>query len=332
MTPLEHALGYAARGWRVAPIPPGYKYPHGIPNWQLAATTEVARIERYWTQNPHHGVCIATGPESGLFAIDVDPDHGGDDSLRALEAQYGELPDTVESLTGGGGRHLLFRWPEGYTIQNNQSGRLGAGVDVRGLGGQIVVAPTVHPNGHAYAWEIEHDPFDGVALADAPVWLLELLTTPTVADGPRNPPRKRLASDPLPGDWWESRTDWPTELHRYGWTLHSQHRHLDGSYYELWTRPGKDPDEGASASLYYMGSDVLKVFSSNALPLPADQTYTLFGFHAAYEHGGDMAAAARAIRGTMPSTSPAPAVAPVAEMMRARPCPHCQSTNTRERA
>lgn len=300
MTPLDHALFYAARGWRVHPIPPGFKYPHGHARWQENATTDAGRIGRYYTQNPDHGVCIATGRESGVFAIDIDPDHGGDDSLRALEAQYGPLPDTVESLTGGGGRHLLFAWPDEFVIVNNQSGRLGLGIDVRGEGGQIVVAPTLHPtSGVAYAWEIEHDPFDGVAPSPAPEWLLQLLTT-TVDAEPRRPERKRLKSDPLPGDWWEAQTDWPTELGRRGWSLHSQHTDAQGGHYELWTRPGKRPDDGASASLYWQGSDVLKVFSTNAAPLVAEKTYTLWGFHVANEFGGDFEEAARAVRRAMP--------------------------------
>lgn len=315
MTPVEHALAYAARGWRVAPIPPGHKYPANLPNWQTVAHTDPARIRRYWKTNPDHGVCIVTGPASGIFAIDIDPDDGGDDSLRALEAKFGPLPDTVMSLTGGGGTHHLFAWPDGAEIRNSASGVLGVGIDVRGVGGQIVVAPTVHPvSGIPYRWEIEHDPFDGVAVAEAPEWLLELLTTEPGATEPKRPERKRLASDPLPGDWWEARTDWPTELVRHGWTLHSTHHDAAGSYYELWTRPGKLPKDGASASLYYRGSDVLKVFTSNAHPLAAEKTYTLWGFHVELEHGGDYEAAARAVRGTMPRTTPssnetAPAVA-----------------------
>jgi hypothetical protein len=304
VTSLDHALYYAARGWRVVPIPPGHKHPKGIKDWQNKATTDIGRISRYWTTNPDHGVGIATGPESGFFALDIDPDHGGDDSLAALEAKYGSLPDTIESLTGGGGRHLPFAWVPGLNIQNNQSGKLGAGIDVRGINGQIVVAPTVHPGtGRQYCWEVEHDPFDGVAVADAPQWLLDLLAADIAATEPRRPKRVRLVGDLMPGDWWAAQTSWPDELARYGWTLHSIHNDAAGSYYELWTRPGKAIDAGASASLYYQGSDVLKVFTSSAAPLQADETYTLWGFHVAMEHGGDFAAAARLVRAQMPNTS-----------------------------
>ena len=99
---------------------------------------------------------------------------------------------------------------------------------------------------------------------------------------------------------------------------------VDRSRMRIFTAPaeidaGVEPCAGASASLYYHGSDVLKVFTSSAAPLVADETYTLWGFHVALEHGGDHAAAARHVRALMPSRP-----------RRAR-CPHCGSTNTEVR-
>jgi len=341
MTPLEHALAYAARGWRVHPIPPGHKHPAGMGRWQDNATTDAVRIRKYWGLNPDHGICIATGPESGVFAIDIDPDDGGDDSLRALEATHGPLPDTIESLTGGGGRHLLYRWPDEGEIRNSASGVLGVGIDVRGIGGQIVVAPTIHPaTGVAYAWEIEHDPLDGLAPAPAPAWLLELLQRDPAATTPRREKRQRPAgAEMMPGEWWAAGTTWPDELTRHGWTLHSTHHDASGGYYEMWTRPGKSIREGASASLYYLGSDVLKVFTSNAAPLAAESTWSLWGFHVAYEHGGDFEAAARAVRRTMPQATAGAAAAPTAPSVNTRAvqsdslpaCPCCGSGNTIEK-
>lgn len=60
MSPLDHALYYASRGWRVIPIPPGYKHPFGIDQWQEKATTDPERIhvgDQYLEQviSPDHG-------------------------------------------------------------------------------------------------------------------------------------------------------------------------------------------------------------------------------------------------------------------------------------
>lgn len=297
---LDHALHYAARGWRVVPIPPGHKHPAGITAWQTKATTDPERIRRHWAANPTHGVGIATGPESGLFVVDIDPADGGDDSLAVLEQRFGPMPDTVEAVTGGDGRHIAFRWPDGVDIHNSASGQLGAGIDVRGIGGLIVAAPTIHPGtGRRYAWEVEHDPLSGQALADAPPWLLQLLTTAPGAATARRDPIPRGPGDDLPGDVWAAATTWADELEHDGWQLHSTHVDATGGAYELWTRPGKDVRDGASASLYWRGSNVLKVFSSRADPLEANQTYTLWGYHVAVRHGGDFQAAARAQRRAM---------------------------------
>lgn len=294
MTPLEYALWYAARGWNVVPIPPGYKYPRGIDNWEQLANRDPARINRYWAKNPDHGIGIATGPDSGIFVLDIDPRDGGDDSLAALEAQYGPLPDTVETVTGSNGRHIYFKWPETGEIRNSASGVLGAGIDVRGIGGQVLAAPTLHPiTGQSYQWEVEHDPMDGQAVADAPQWLVELLQATVGADQPRREKIARQEGNELPGDRWAQATTWADELAKYGATLHSQHHDSTGSYYEMWTRPGKDVKDGASASLYYGGTECLKVFSSNWAPFAANETVTLWGFHVAMEHGGDFHQAAK---------------------------------------
>ena len=54
---------------------------------------------------------VATGIKSGVFVVDVDPYHAGAETLASLEDEFGPLPATWEVLTGGGGRHLYFRYP-----------------------------------------------------------------------------------------------------------------------------------------------------------------------------------------------------------------------------
>jgi hypothetical protein len=102
----------------------------------------------------------------------------------------------------------------------------------------------------------------------------------------------------LPGDIFASEHSWPELLEGDGWTLHSTRTdHRSGLQYELWTRPGKTVDQGASASLYYGGTDVLKVFTSAPPPgLREGQTYTRFGYWAATRFNGDHTAAAREVR------------------------------------
>lgn len=144
MSNKEIALFYASLGWPVAPISIGTKHPR-IPRWQTEASTDPAQITAWWDETPTDGISILTGSRSGIFAVDIDPRHGGDESWDDLIAQHGEAGSTTESLTGGGGRHLIYRIPAGAIITNASATNLPIGIDIRGEGGQIVAPPTIHP-------------------------------------------------------------------------------------------------------------------------------------------------------------------------------------------
>lgn len=203
---LAAALDYAARGWHVLPLHtplfdaagkctgctceayarseanrkrleakgrggeynPNYvcsqpgKHPNGYlaPHWVDDATTDEKTIRSWWKRNPSANVGIACGA-SGLIALDADTykdNFAGD--LSALDME------TVTSLTGGGGAHLLYRMPEGATYGNG-TGDLEAGIDIRGHGGQIAAPPSLHPSGRRYQWESGYAPGE-IAVAPMP--------------------------------------------------------------------------------------------------------------------------------------------------------------------
>jgi putative DNA primase/helicase len=148
------------------------KHPR-VKDWPNVATTDEATIQDWWTRWPDANIGIATGAKSGVVVLDVDPDEGGALALEDLLAEHGSLPETVESLTGGGGRHLLFQHP-GVEMRNSAS-KLGAGLDIRGDGGYVIAPPSLHESGRRYEWEVSSHPTD-VPLAPMPAWLLELVT------------------------------------------------------------------------------------------------------------------------------------------------------------
>lgn len=86
---LSEAKALAVRGWRVLPV--AGKVPL-VKEWPDRATTDETTITDWWTQHSEANIGIATGKRSDLFVLDVDPGKGGDESLRALEAQFGALP------------------------------------------------------------------------------------------------------------------------------------------------------------------------------------------------------------------------------------------------
>lgn len=166
---LDAALGYLALGWSPLPAAPRSKRP--LIAWRPFQDRRPADEDlRGWFRRwPDANVVIVTGVISGVVVLDVDPGHGGEDSLATLEERHGPLPDTVEAATGGGGRHLYFAHPGGEV--RNRAG-FAPGLDLRGDGGVVVAPPSIHPSGKPYLWRKGHGPED-TGLAPLPAWLLE---------------------------------------------------------------------------------------------------------------------------------------------------------------
>lgn len=164
--------------------------PRGLTN----ATTTEHIVKAWFTTAPYANIGLATGP---TVVLDVDPRHGGDASLDALEAEHGPLPPTTRALTGGGGRHILFRAPTGVEIRNSAGdhGGLAPGLDVRGAGGYIVAPPSRHASGRFYAWSVDHHP-DEVPPAPMPGWLVAALSRPAGDGSARDPSEwRRLVAE-----------------------------------------------------------------------------------------------------------------------------------------
>lgn len=290
------AHAYARRGWRVIPVRPGEKRP-AVDQWPTVATLDPDKIDDWWGRWPTFGVGIVTGlMHDGhglyLFVVDVDIAHdkGGDETLAALEQEHGPLPDTVEAHTGSGGRHLLFT--STVEIRNEQARRLGAGIDIRGVGGFIVAAPTTHPNGRQYVWEVEHHP-DDIPVATAPPWLIELLTSePEGTPRAERTPAPPYTGTPRIGDRVAASITWPELLTRDGARFERNARDRFGNTYELWSRSGVD-DGHTAATLYWGGTDRLKVFSSNWPGLTELETYDRYRYIVATRYGNDYTRATR---------------------------------------
>ena len=175
--PLHQVLGDGSCSCRKADCKSFGKHPltaHGL----LDATTDAEQIRRWWGANPTANVGLRTGPEAGIFVIDVDPRHGGLETWLAIVAEHGEPPITKEAITGGGGNHLFFRYPTGRRIASGAN-VLGAGVDIRGEGGYVVAPPSNHQAGSDYRW-------DGDSImrpvAEAPEWLIEAISAGHAAE------------------------------------------------------------------------------------------------------------------------------------------------------
>ena len=210
-TPLEAALEYAAQGISIIPLHhvafsqaatknetgepitvkisscsckngeecdskgkhPRY-HPDNLAHGLNSATTDPALIKKWFSQWQYAGVAILAGRKSGFIVIDIDPRHGGDESLIELQKQNGIFPDTLTETTGSGGKHILFEYPELTEAQEkeirNSASAVAPGIDVKVEGGYIVCSPSMHASGSKYKWD---NP--GAAIAKLPKWFLDLM-------------------------------------------------------------------------------------------------------------------------------------------------------------
>lgn len=140
-----------------------------------SATIDIEQIRQWWSRWPHANPGARTGRDSGVFILDVDAD--GFDALDELAASRGIpnwCPDTWTVRTGNLGAHLYFRHPGSDVKVRTTAGVIASGVDVRGDGGYAVLPPSRHVSRRRYEWVQGLAPQE-MGLADAPLWLLELV-------------------------------------------------------------------------------------------------------------------------------------------------------------
>lgn len=186
---VQYAIEYANRGWLVFPChsmrsgkcscgkdcgSPG-KHPR-TKNGVKDAALDADVLTRWWAAWPDANIGLATGKESGLFAIDIDPQKGGPESLVVIESQRGRLPPSLRAKTGSGGWHFFYKYPADIAVKNRQDLGGFRGVDVRGDGGYVIAAPSNHASGNYYEWLGADD------LADAPAAWLEFLAAEPSAE------------------------------------------------------------------------------------------------------------------------------------------------------
>jgi len=300
----------ASKGYKLVPIAPGEKYPK-VKAWQDAATDDLATVAG-WTKGSN-GVGWAMGNQPNgmhLFALDIDGEIGGDSFIRLVSA-HPESVDTfkrtVQQVTGSDGAHYIFQAP--FEVRNSAQ-QFAEKIDIRGEGGQIVVGPTIHPNGRPYRWIA--NPIDVEPLM-APEWVLERIEEMGRSEMPsgiseRSLPVKALYASDVPRGTTDHPIEWANDvlspatfLNEQGW----QYMETRGQD-QYWCRPGKNPRDGHSAVLHPNGA--LVVFTTELDPYmqrlgkPTSGgavVLTPFDVYCAYGHRGDVKEAMATIRRQM---------------------------------
>lgn len=195
-SPADYAAMYRRLGLSVLPGRRGEKRPlidwkahqDGLPS-QAVFDGWFDPVRGEHRASPQMG--LATGE---VFVVDLDR-HKVDGLVwwRTFVVVYlnGIEPQTWVTRTGGGGLHIYFRAPPGWRAPTFK--RPDLGVDGRGVGGWVVIPPSVHPNGTEYVWLEDHEPW-ACELATAPAELCAALDALAGPQSEAGAPRERTAS------------------------------------------------------------------------------------------------------------------------------------------
>jgi P4 family phage/plasmid primase-like protien len=149
-----------------------------IINWKDHKVTTNEDVETWKKKYPTANIGLPLGSVSGFAAIDID---GGAGERLFEEMSQGDTPATWEAITGGGGRRIFYRIPNGMVLKKFavvDRSEEHAECALLGEGQQTVMPPSIHPNGALYRWVEGHSP-DDIECADAPSWMTERMTRRT---------------------------------------------------------------------------------------------------------------------------------------------------------
>ncbi|HIA01509.1 MAG TPA: hypothetical protein EYN66_06305 [Myxococcales bacterium] len=163
MSVRDAALAAARFGFSVLPwaFVGGTKKP--MMKWKALQLEPLTpdQVNDWWQRNPDHNWGAITGSVSNVVVIDLD------DSV-ALDWALDNLPPTKWRVVTGRGEHWGYRHPGGRV--GNQAGIGGLKIDLRGDGGWVAMPPSIHKNGHTYAWNDRMPAPEDLPVFD-PSWL-----------------------------------------------------------------------------------------------------------------------------------------------------------------
>lgn len=350
LSPQNIALPWLDAGCSVVPIKPGgQKRPYfEWKTYQHQLPTQVEVQDWFENRYRYSGVAVICGAVSGgLEMLELEGRAVSRQNIALLADACNErgIGDAWNQLVFGyreespsGGVHFLYRIRD-HAVPSNRKLAMRPAFDdeltdmerdnphinavrvlaeTRGEGGYVIVAPTgghCHFSGKPWVavqgrpdtiptldWETRnllHDAITSVLDETPPA-------TPVITPSTTVVPRSS-AGFLSPADDFNLRAQWTDDWFTtsVGWTIH----HTEGNE-TFWTRPGKDPSEGHSATTGRANdADRLWIWSTSTT-LPAETPHSKFYVYAHYQFGGDMKAAAAHLRTQGYGSTPPPALQP----------------------
>jgi hypothetical protein len=298
-------------GCSVIPVGAGKKAAVGWRAYMDRLPTE-AELDQ-WEAMDVDGIAVVCGRISkGLMCLDVEK-AGVDRGIRPRDGGY------VQATAGGGFHEFAF-----VEDCDDSSPVLARSVsadgeekllaEVRGNSHYALLAPSngrTHPNGGA--WVVLIGSLESIPTLTAEEWQERCNEVRAFNESPprpeHNPQTDRAAipsENDRPGDAYMRATSWTEVL--VGARLL---RTADGIGY--WNRPGAKTD-GTDATTNANGTDRLHMHSTSWRPFEANESYDKFGAYALLHHGGDLRAAAQALKPQKPAQPVSNLLVPKAEL------------------
>lgn len=316
---IDGATHWHNNGFQVVPTnSSGTKRPYG--EWKKYQTERMPlqQLRDLLSTGRYPGIGVIPGKVSGnLEMLEIEgPTDARQERLgtiaEKLQTYPADVADTWRTLlegcteeSAGGGLHIFYRVSDGDALRNTKLAMLTREkviAETRGEGGFVITAPTpgLVKEGHAVgsAYRLLGDPANTPTITAEQRDLVHLLVADAldrvgIASSPETKPNNKpepssdYSAAPSVLDTYREQTTWREILEPEGWT----HSHNDGTR-DHWTRPGKKPGEGTSATTVEDGA--MYCFSTSTV-LPAEQGLSKGQVFAYLHHGGDLSRASRAL-------------------------------------
>lgn len=126
-----------------------YKADHGEDPIHVGATKNPSVVTEMFKKYPDAVWSIACGP-SKLVVIDADKKDKGPELIGKHFEEHGQPEGCVVVPTQSGGRHYIFKDPDGKFTNSAGLLKKNYGCDVRGVGGQYIAPGSIRQDGKTY--------------------------------------------------------------------------------------------------------------------------------------------------------------------------------------